>query len=281
MYTLTPSYCISFKDEGGLESTNHLPVKYVDQIPFFRLAKQAECVNVLFPNASDRSPFQKTTLIESITLLRDSEFRLKVGARTTRGHTKKIKYDDKAKVMTLTITNTVGSVELPPKEGENSKVLRILMDKPGSPLWVECSQDTMEYLGKVLRAEHARGQVVKPANHLAKPESERINLGIPKLSPLYKWGVFRVFRTLEDGTVQSKHLKMSLGEDAVRSQAESFIRGDDDNNEPSVAAESVAGPAAESVEGPMEDQPTEDGDELMEENCADCEEVEPDTHCDI
>lgn len=153
-------------------------VREVDGKNFFKLAKTTGMARML---CTDGSFLEKALtgleVISKITDLRDTKFRLSIGSK------KNVSLKPAAKAKKLMIEGTIASVHTPSIAGIDGRDINVLLDTPGSHLWVEAEPDTLAYLVKVVTQERAnvrQNEQPKPRTKLEStielPDSEMIEL---------------------------------------------------------------------------------------------------------
>ena len=133
------------------EATCFACVSTIQDKQFFALNKSDRLMEGLFlQGRRDREscdrPMQRTTLIDDIRRLKDERVRQLCGFKGGR-------WRRQHQVKLMSVEDTYGSIQLPAIGELPERSLSVVLNKPGVELFVELSEDVLEYLSQALSTQ--------------------------------------------------------------------------------------------------------------------------------
>jgi hypothetical protein len=181
----------------------YISVEVVGEHRFFHLRKKDRKVERLLLGDTESSstpgnwrPLAHTTIIESITSLRDQKFRASVGiAEPDEQKAKVVRYSrSKDLIGKMLQLDDFGTITLP-TIGEASTIdAKVLLTKPKSALMVEMSEQVVDYLRLVVQHEVASGTEKRKHPRDSIPPEERVESDQVGVSYSYARKQFRAYK---------------------------------------------------------------------------------------
>ena len=223
-----------------LKPSVYMSLKIVDGVQFFNVQKRSHKIARILLQRSTRQDrgLAATTIIETITELRDKSFWSTVGAEHRPG--KKRRYGDRKKdvnAKAIAAEDDIVTITVPQIGDIPAQELKVLLAKPGgcAGMHVEMSSEVLKYLGDVVAFQTAD---VQP--RATRHRDEVFTSDIKGLSVLYGKNAIRASKIGGNGKVQTK-LVMIRGGDAelARQAAEKFVCGGDEYGDDKDGADEV------------------------------------------
>ena len=181
---------------GHLKQPIMMPTQVVDDRSYFKLIKSdAQVARLLVPklDAYDR-PLSRTDIVERLGSLRNSAYHALL-LPPDEGQKEDLGLDGPPKPRkaseVVMPTSILADVEV---EGMDGIQMRMLLSKPGSPLWVEHTAENINFLIDVVCRQIASGVIKRVHPRQAVDEMDRVNSDTKGVSYSYKRQCVRVKR---------------------------------------------------------------------------------------
>ena len=170
---------LKFNHEG-VDDPVFLEVRYGDadageeRRAFFCVSKyDRRFERLVTSRGSDNRPLSKTTVIEQIARLRDDLVYKDINRQPSTSRNKH--YNREAKSLLLSVEGSYGQVRAPGAYGVEGIWMNVLKDKPATSVWVEATEEVVQYFIDVVAAERDSGKHHRVAPRLLIEPSERID----------------------------------------------------------------------------------------------------------
>ena len=255
------SDAVEIQDEH-LKTSLFFQVKKVSGVSMFVVKKADHKIErLLCPPSTDNHNTRKitnTTIIETITKLRDNYFWSKLGIKRNARSKRRYTADDVA--VAITLEDELVTLTLPQIGDIPQFDMRVLLTKPGGGnLQIEMSHEVIEYLSAVVKYQIDSGGKGRRDSRKSKRDDISDCSHIPGVSMLYGMNAVRAKKKLHNGRFKTKTLKIddkTTMQMAIE-QAEMFVNGTeyegDNGGDAEHSADDVASQDSDHVVGDGED----------------------------
>ena len=194
MCKISANHMKSKRNEGYVM----VEVRDIDGKMFFKFAKSNALARMLCTDGSNtEKAMTGLELTQILTHMRDTEH------RTITGSKKNKTLSSKSQAKWMVHEGTIISIRTPSIAGIDGRNVNVILDKPGTHVWVEADGGTLEYIAKVIAGERYRVQPNEPPKPKAKTESniELPDSGMIELKSGPKAGYIRVNKRKVDEDV--------------------------------------------------------------------------------
>jgi hypothetical protein len=137
-----------------MTSAIEIPTRSIEGRTFIQLTKDHRMARLLCRDGHNRKDaFTCTLVMETIKECRDNVMRERVGARKGR------KWTNHQSAKALVLEDTIHTITVPTIAGVEGKTFATVLEKPGSPVWIELTNDNLVYLADAVAKERELGEV--------------------------------------------------------------------------------------------------------------------------
>ena len=155
-----------------LNSPVTIDIRMEQDVPYFKVGKSGWLARLLCNDGSNiEKALTGSRLLDSISTLRDSMYRSKVGMNKNQKKTKKIK------VKQVFVDGSPSEIHTPTIAGIEGRTIRILLDPPKLAVWVHADPSVMEYMYKVVNEERKH---CKPNEPVIAKDKATPSIELPK-----------------------------------------------------------------------------------------------------
>ena len=138
-----------------LKTPLFIPVKHVDGVRFFNLLKKDKKVErMLIKNGGNARMLTDTTIIETVTQLRDEAYWQELGKRDS---CKRLRYTKELAAKAISLDDEIVTIDLPaiPDVVETTPA-QVLFAKPGTgSMYIEMSESIISYLSRAVSSQRS------------------------------------------------------------------------------------------------------------------------------
>ena len=147
---------IHVRECGDDEGNNIKKCFHVKKDKITKLLTASVCEEFI---TNKKRPLTQTNIIEQIVKLRDDAFIELVQPRVRNG--KRIRYGQKDAASKIAGLSDTMQVRLPEVHGVAARDATVLATRPGSELWIELTEDNIEYLSAVVAAQIENDEIIR------------------------------------------------------------------------------------------------------------------------
>lgn len=209
--------------------------KTVEGAVFFKACKSDSAIMRLLvaeqPANWTSRPLSKTDVLEQLIGMRDSAFH-ELAAEPAEDEEGKedLGLDDPRPQQRKNLAELPSTVVLqaPEIEGTTSVPMRVLLSKPGQPLWLELKHENLRYLIEAVGRQISRGNIKRHHPRDEVDQTSRVDSGVKGLSFDYKRQCFKAQRKMEGKVVATKFFKPKEEHDVDETinEAKAWLHGE-------------------------------------------------------
>ena len=236
-----------------------VPVKHfvtVQGTMYFKMCKSDAVMTRLFVSDATRlsgRPLSMTNIVEQLSGLRDMSYHDLAFPKDETDGKEDLGLDAPSRPVPKALTELPASVSVfaPDIDGVSGLEMRVLMCKPGQPLWLELNQENIQYLVEVVDRQISMGDIKRAHPRLAVDDIDRVHSDIKGVSYSYKRNSVRVTGKV-DGKVATKYFRVKSNESLEESMKDAAAWLTE--NSPSSCTTEITPLQDDMVMGALEDQ---------------------------
>ena len=228
LFLLSEALCLT----TSTGSKSFFEVQVVMGVKYIEMRKSDRSMETLLLDSKVKEkgtrPLARTSVIETLTELRDSRTASQLGASIDalkRCKSKRTGAGRDLEAQLAAISGDPTVIQAPQIGPVAASTLKVLHRQPGKPLQVEISKETLTYLRNACRHQIDEGAIHNLSHREKIPEERRFHTDTPGISKLYaKSGSssgdkLRVKRSVTDGSQKYKILRESAPDAAQRARS--------------------------------------------------------------